>query len=459
MSGDLVLNHRYRLAERLAVGGMGEVWRAIDEVLERPVAVKLLRPEFVSDESARSRFRAEARFAAALQHSGIAQVYDYGEHDDQAYLVMELVPGEPLSKILLRAGSLTPESTLDLIGQAARALEIAHTAGIVHRDVKPANLMITGAGVVKITDFGIARGNQDIGQTLTGMVMGTAQYVAPEQASGQRVAPATDLYSLGVVAYQCLTGRPPFDADSPIAIALKQVREEPPELPPEIPAPVRELVRQLLAKDPADRPASAQTLADRAYLIRDALALGIELTEPEPSKPRAPQGAEGTTSALPAVEDTGDADTGDADADEDADFSSDSRSALFLTSMAVGILLLGMIVVGSLWRLPRHANLNGNSTGVQSIPGDVTQGKPVVPVRKTPNPSYTWVRPTPPNVVSTSPTPKASTTGKASATPTKTTSTTPHPTPTPVVTTTPPLTPTAVPSSTPQAGLSSDTTV
>jgi serine/threonine-protein kinase len=455
MSDDLVLNHRYRLTERLAAGGMGEVWRAIDEILERPVAVKLLRPEFVSDEQARSRFRAEARFAAGLQHSGIAQVYDYGEHDGQAYLVMELVPGEPLSKILHRTGSLTPEATLDLVGQAARALEIAHTAGIIHRDVKPANLMITGDGTVKITDFGIARGARDSGQTVTGMVMGTAQYVAPEQASGQVVTPAADLYSLGIVAYQCLTGRPPFDADSPVAIALKHVREEPPELPPEIPEPVRELVRRLLAKDPAARPAGARALADRAYRIRDALALGVQPGEPEPS--RRADGGETSAMMVTASDDADEGEPGD-----DEGVSADSRSALFLTSMAVGILLLGMIVVGSLWRLPRHANLNGNSTKVQSVPSDAIQGKPAVPSRKTPSPGYTWVKPTPVTpvtAVSTSSSPKASTTGRTSATPSKTTPITPNPTPTPVVSITPPPTPTPVPSSTPQAGPSSESRV
>jgi eukaryotic-like serine/threonine-protein kinase len=440
VTDDLVLNHRYRLAERLATGGMGEVWRATDEVLARSVAVKLLRREFVSDELARSRFRAEARFAAGLQHGGIAQVYDYGEQGDQAYLVMELVPGEPLSTILRRTGGLTPESTLDLIGQAARALEIAHTAGIIHRDVKPGNLMITADGIVKITDFGIARGSQGGNQTLTGMVMGTAQYVAPEQASGQEVTSAADLYSLGIVAYQCLTGQPPFDADSPVAIALKHVREAPPELPDEIPAPVRELVRQLLAKDPADRPASAQAVADRAFVIKDSLALGFALTDLEPA-----QAGDGETAALPVVE---------------VGAAGGNRSALFLTSMTVGILLLGMIVVGSLWRLPRHANLNGNSTNVQTVPGDVVQGKPAAPGRKAPVRGPTWTRQTPSNVVSTSPTPKASTTGKASTAPTKSTPTTPQPTPTPAVTITPPPpTPTPDPSSTPSAGLGSVTRV
>jgi eukaryotic-like serine/threonine-protein kinase len=273
-SADLVLDSRYRLLRRLATGGMGEVWEGNDELLNRPVAVKLLRQEHIGDEHARARFRAEARYAAALQHGGIAQVYDYGEHDDRAYLVMELVQGESLSRILARTGGLTPQTALDVVAQAARALQVAHTAGIIHRDVKPGNLMVTAEGTVKITDFGIARGLNVSTLTQTGMVMGTAHYVSPEQASGQPITFATDLYSLGVVAFECLTGRPPFDAEQPVAIALKHVREAPPELPAEVPDAVRALVRALLAKDPQDRPADAQAVADEAYMIHDALLAG-----------------------------------------------------------------------------------------------------------------------------------------------------------------------------------------
>ncbi|SEG75730.1 serine/threonine protein kinase [Thermomonospora echinospora] len=277
-SADLVLDSRYRLLRRLATGGMGEVWEGSDELLNRPVAVKLLRQEHVGDEHARARFRAEARYAAALQHGGIAQVYDYGEHDDRAYLVMELVPGESLSRILARTGGLTPEATLDVVAQAARALQVAHTAGIIHRDVKPGNLMVTAEGTVKITDFGIARGLNVSTLTQTGMVMGTAHYVSPEQASGQPITFATDLYSLGVVAFECLTGRPPFDAEQPVAIALKHVREAPPELSAEVPDAVRALVRALLAKDPQERPGDAQAVADEAYMIHDALLAGEPVT-------------------------------------------------------------------------------------------------------------------------------------------------------------------------------------
>jgi serine/threonine-protein kinase len=276
---DLVLNDRYRLVERLATGGMGEVWRAADQALAREVAVKLLRHELMSDASACERFRAEGRFAASLRHGGIAQVYDVGTVRDEeigagrAYLVMELVRGEPLAEIVARAGALPAEAVLDVVVQAGRALAAAHAAGIVHRDIKPANLMVTVDGTVKITDFGIARQLSAASQTQTGMVMGTAYYISPEQASGQGVTPSADLYSLGVVAFECLAGRVPFDAATPVEVALQHVRDAPPPLPEEVPARVRELVGELLAKHPAERPADADEVADRALVIRDAAGL------------------------------------------------------------------------------------------------------------------------------------------------------------------------------------------
>ena len=279
----VLLSGRYRLDQRIAAGGMGEVWRGTDQVLGRPVAIKLLRHAYIGDEALASRFRAEARYAASLSHPGIAQVFDYGEQDAGtgsgsggrgAYLVMELVPGEPLSAILARTGHLSPEVTLDIIAQAASALQAAHTAGIVHRDIKPGNLLVTAEGRVKITDFGIARAMQaaQAGHlTQTGMVMGTAQYVSPEQASGLRVTHASDIYSLGVVAYECLAGAPPFAADALIALALAHVREVPPPLPPTVPPLVTDMVMRMLAKRPEERPASAQLVADRANALRDAL--------------------------------------------------------------------------------------------------------------------------------------------------------------------------------------------
>lgn len=464
MTGDLVISNRYRLVERLATGGMGEVWRATDEVLARPVAVKLLRSDFVEDETARARFRAEARFAAGLQNSGIAQVYDFGEQDDRVYLVMELVPGEPLSAVLRRTGGLSTETTLDIVSQAARALHAAHRAGIVHRDIKPGNLMITPDGTLKITDFGIARAADQAAAAMTGtgMVMGTAQYVSPEQASGRPVGPATDLYSLGVVAYECLTGLPPFNAETPVAIALKHVREEPPRLGDEIPAEVRELIAQLLAKEPADRPASARSLADRVSVVRESLMLG-RVENPRVggravADPRFYDQAP-TRPALPAV--------AAESADNEHGDGPNHRSALFFTSMAVGILLLGLIVVGSLWRLPQHSGGLNSNTAVQPVPSVPVQ------VVTTPTRHYSKPlsgpsvsRPTPSTTVSTSPSPKASSSGKANPTPTTKapistpgSESPPHRTATPTPSTTPTSSPPPSPAGSTPVGLSSDSKV
>ncbi|MQA86248.1 MAG: protein kinase [Streptosporangiales bacterium] len=253
---------------------MGEVWRGVDELLGREVAVKLLKHEYATDPTFRARFRAEARYTARLSHPGIAQVYDYGEHDDVAFLVMELVPGEPLSAILARHGRLTPDVTLDIVSQAARALQSAHDVGLIHRDIKPGNLLVTSEGTVKLTDFGIARAAEAVTLTQTGMVMGTAHYVSPEQAAGKTLTPATDIYSLGVVAYECLAGNPPFTAETVVTVALQHVRESPPPLPEEVPESAQELVAVALEKDPAARPGTAGEFADRAHLVRESLALG-----------------------------------------------------------------------------------------------------------------------------------------------------------------------------------------
>jgi eukaryotic-like serine/threonine-protein kinase len=276
---DYLLAGRYRLTDRIAAGGMGEVWRGEDVLLNRAVAVKLLPTGRAGDESFLARFRAEARYAASLSHPGIARVYDYGESAEfgGAYLIMELVQGEPLSAILARAGRLSPDATLDIIGQSARALGAAHQAGIVHRDIKPGNLLVAAGGTTKITDFGIAtavRAAQASHLTETGMVMGTAMYVSPEQATGAPVDSSSDIYSLGVVAYECLAGHVPFTAREPLAIAYAHKHAPVPALPPDVPQPVADLVYDMLAKTPAGRPASAQAVADRAAMLRDALFLG-----------------------------------------------------------------------------------------------------------------------------------------------------------------------------------------
>src|ERR1700758_2217924 len=270
---DHVLDDRYTLIERIASGGMGEVWRGSDQLLGRPVAIKMLAAVHAGDEQFRARFRAEARYASSLAHPGITRVFDYGEQSPLGgpYLVMELVDGQALSDIIERYGRLDPYVVLDIVAQAARALDAAHRAGIVHRDIKPGNLLIMADGTTKITDFGIAKANApDVNLTATGIVMGTALYVSPEQATGQPLSGASDVYSLGVVAYECLTGKPPFVAEQPLAIAIMHKHNPVPPLPSDVPRPVGDLVLSMLAKTPEGRPESARHVADRAEVIREA---------------------------------------------------------------------------------------------------------------------------------------------------------------------------------------------
>ena len=259
---------RYELQSRIAIGGMGEVWEATDHVIGRIVAIKILKDEYMGDPGFLERFRAEARHAALVNHEGIASVFDYGEENGSAFLVMELVPGEALSTLLERDGSLSADKTLDIVAQTASALQAAHAAGLVHRDIKPGNLLITPEGRVKITDFGIARIADQVPLTATGQVMGTVQYLSPEQASGHPASPATDTYSLGIVAYECLAGKRPFTGESQVAIAMAQINEQPPPLPPTVPIPVQNLVMAMIAKKPADRPSSSATVARAAQALR-----------------------------------------------------------------------------------------------------------------------------------------------------------------------------------------------
>jgi eukaryotic-like serine/threonine-protein kinase len=351
---EYVLDSRYELIERIATGGMGEVWRGNDQMLGRPVAVKLLSAMHAGDEQFRARFRAEARYAAALSHPGIARVYDYGESSPLGgpYLVMELVNGEPLSAILDREGRLSPEATLDIVSQAARALDLAHQAGIVHRDIKPGNLLITADGTTKITDFGIAkaRAAQDMQLTATGIVMGTALYVSPEQATGSVVTGASDIYSLGVVAYECLAGEPPFIAEQPLAIAIMHKHDPVPPLPPDVPAPVNDLVMAMLAKSPEARPETARHVADRADVIRDA---------------RATLGGDGdlrNTADLPVVPDYPEA-TGDFypdDPERPAGFPL-SRHRLAAAGMGVALCGVGAVVAVVLASSGGHTTTTGET--------------------------------------------------------------------------------------------------
>jgi serine/threonine protein kinase len=290
-SAGQVFGSRYELVSRIAIGGMGEVWKANDSVIGRTVAIKILKEEYLGDPGFRERFRAESRHAALVNHEGIANVFDYGEEDGSAYLVMELVPGEALSTILEREKILPATRVLHIVAQTASALHAAHQAGLVHRDIKPGNLLITPDGAVKITDFGIARLADQVPLTATGQVMGTVQYLAPEQAGGKPASPATDVYSLGIVAYEALAGKRPFRGESQVAIAMAQIKEAPPELPASIPEPVRKLVMSCMAKKPEGRPASAHDLAQAALALargddEEALALIPGVTEVMPAPDR-----------------------------------------------------------------------------------------------------------------------------------------------------------------------------
>ncbi|HEX4977863.1 MAG TPA: protein kinase [Nocardioides sp.] len=308
---------RYRLEHRIATGGMGEVWRATDTVLDRQVAVKVLKPEYADDPTFRSRFQAEARHAAALHHHNVASVFDFGElePDDgsgspRPYLVMELVPGEPLSALLRADEPMDPARAAELAAQAAEGIAAAHALGIVHRDVKPANLLVTPRGQVKITDFGIARAADGATLTQTGQVIGTPAYISPEQAEGRSATTASDVYSLGVVLYECLAGRRPFQQDTPVATAIAHLRDEPPPLPDTVPESLRAIVATALAKDPAHRfptmAALAEALRGGPLAVPGAAAATAvpeqaPVAEPIPIDADAPGGTRVLTGVVPGA--------------------------------------------------------------------------------------------------------------------------------------------------------------
>ncbi len=272
MTQQTVFNGRYELHRRLARGGMADVFLARDQLLDRPVAVKVLFPEFATDPSFVERFRREAQSAANLNHPNIVSVYDWGEEGGTYFIVMEYVDGRSLASILSTEGPLHPQRAAEVTSDIAAALGFAHRNGVIHRDVKPGNVLISPQGQVKVADFGIARamaaGTED-NLTQTGSVMGTATYFSPEQAQGLQLDPRSDLYSLGIVLYEMVTGRPPFSGESPVGIAYKHVQEQP--VPPRqvnanVPADLDAIDMKLLAKSPGSRYASAEDL--RADLRR-----------------------------------------------------------------------------------------------------------------------------------------------------------------------------------------------
>jgi len=277
-TGDCVAD-RYELEELVGTGGMSSVYRALDTLLERNVALKILHPHYGDDDEYVERFRREARAVAQLSHPNIVTVIDRGEDDGQQYIVFEYVDGDSLKQLVDRDGPLPARRAAELALQIADALAFAHHSGLVHRDVKPQNVLVTEDGEAKVTDFGIARSlDVEHGVTQTGTVLGTSNYLSPEQARGQTVTPATDVYSLGVVLYELLTGEVPFPGENFVAVAMKHINEPPPSLlqrRPDLPMRLVSTVERALAKDPANRFASMDAFASE---LRACLA---ELGSPD----------------------------------------------------------------------------------------------------------------------------------------------------------------------------------
>jgi serine/threonine protein kinase len=366
---DEVLDDRYRLDHRLATGGMGDVWRATDTVLGRPVAVKVMLPALLTDPDFTARFQAEARMMATLRHPGVVQVYDYGQtrlaSDDVVYLVMTYVDGEPLSRRLAAAGRLPVAETLRIVAQAADALQAVHQSGIVHRDVKPANLLVQPDGAVVLVDFGVARSAAATKLTGSGNVVGTALYMAPEQISGEPVSGAADVYALGALTFHCITGHPPFEGDNALQIAFQQVHDDPPPLPDDVPAAVRSLVSRAMAKQPADRFPDAAAFAQAARAA---------LTEPDADAPT-------EVVAVAPVADTGPTTLTDlpvaADYVGQPNRRSGRRAALFAAAVVVPLLLILGAVALALQSPDQRKTPGPAQPGSASVPAARTTTGPV----------------------------------------------------------------------------------
>ena len=287
-----VFGRRYRAIETIGSGGMADVYKAVDEVLGRTVAVKVLHPRYASDPGFVQRFRQEAASAANLSHPNIVNIYDWGQDGETYYIVMEYVHGADLKSLVEERGPFPPTKVAEYGAQVAAALSVAHGYDIIHRDIKPQNIVLTPDGAIKVMDFGIARaGNTNM--TQTGSVLGTAQYVSPEQAQGRPLAATSDLYSLGIVLYELATGRPPFDGDTPVAVALKQVNQAPVpprQIDPSIPPALEAVIMRALAKNPQERYQSAEEM--RRDLLR--VAQGGEVAAPAAA-------AMPATTVMPAV--------------------------------------------------------------------------------------------------------------------------------------------------------------
>lgn len=295
-----VLGGRYTLLTPIAQGGMGEVWKARDRVSGHIVAAKVLRPELTGEELSLSRLRLEARNSMSISHPNIANTQDSGEEDGIGWIIMELVDGYPLTDYLRGGTRIEPEYLMPILVQVAMALGAAARAGVVHRDIKPANILVRPDGMVKLTDFGISRARDQVNLTAAGMVMGTAQYLPPEQAMGETATPIGDLYALGVIAYEAAAGRRPFTGETQVDIAFSHVNDPVPPLPDFVPEPLADVILHLLEKDPAKRPESG------AAAVREiagaAKAMGISVTPRPLPLPKAAQLAPETrTPVQPSV--------------------------------------------------------------------------------------------------------------------------------------------------------------
>lgn len=402
------LNDRYVLADRLGGGGMGEVWRADDLVLGRAVAVKVMMPALSENPTFTQRFQNEARAMATLRHRGVVDVYDYGVHEADgrrvSYLVMEYVRGESLDRVL-RSGPLDPQTAMRLVAEVADALASAHAQGIVHRDVKPANLMVRPDGHVALTDFGIARSGSAGHLTVTGTMLGSAAYCAPEMASGGEVTPAVDVYALGVVAYECLTGRLPYQGDTPVQIIFKHLNAPVPELPGELPESVRQVVARALEKAPERRWPSASDMARAARAsLTDPRPLAAPLAETGPlASPPVPRTATMTAGGaspvtMPSAPTGGGASRG-------------RRTMTAVLTMAAAV-VVSAAVAGSVWLRPAEPATNGE---VVPPPEETTSApSPTSPTRATRHPA-------PPTKGGASPRPSGSTGVTPSPTPSPTT--------------------------------------
>ncbi len=375
--GPTVFNGRYELHRRLGRGGMAEVYLARDQLLDRPVAVKVLFPEFATDPAFVERFRREATAAANLNHPNIVGVYDWGEADGTYFIVMEYVDGRTLSEILRDEGPLHPDRVADVGSDVAAALGFAHRNGVVHRDVKPGNVLVTQAGQVKVADFGIARAitaNADENLTQVGTVMGTATYFSPEQARGDAVDPRSDIYSLGCVLYELVVGRPPFAGDSPVAIAYKHVQESP--VPPrhlniELPTAIEAIILKCLAKNPANRYPSAEDLRADLRRFREGNRI---LAEPVMAPPVDP-GVTSVVAATTAVPAADGGATGTVPAYYDDEDDEPKRSSGLFLAALIGLLIL---LAGMLYLLSRALGLGeDDSDDVPQIEVPNVIGEPV----------------------------------------------------------------------------------